>query len=50
MNKLFGFLTLAILAGFAFTTIADVVSYNVDVDNSNVSWKAYKVTGEHKVM
>jgi len=48
MNKLFGFLTLAILVGFAFTNVADVVSYNVDVDNSKVNWKAYKVTGEHE--
>lgn len=49
MKQLFGLLVL--VAAVAFSTTAfrtsEVVTYNVDLEQSKVLWKAYKVTGQH---
>ncbi len=49
MKQVFGIFAVfaLMLAGAAFKTV-DVVTYSVDLEQSKVNWKAYKVTGQHE--
>lgn len=49
INSILGMLlAVSMLVGFSFTIIPNLSgTYNVKVDDSNVVWKGYKVTGEH---
>ena len=41
-------LAVTALVGFSFTIVPNLAgSYSVNVEDSNVAWKGYKVTGEH---
>lgn len=47
MKQVAFILSLAVMAGFAFTNPVEVVSYKVDASSSQVEWVAKKVTGQH---
>jgi len=47
MKQVAFILSLAVMAGFAFTNPVEVVSYKVDASGSQVEWVAKKVTGQH---
>ena len=34
--------------GFAFTNPVETASYKVDTAQSTITWKGYKVTGQHE--
>lgn len=40
--------TLVLILAFAATSFTVLTEKNVDVQNSNITWKGHKVTGEHE--